>query len=315
MSGLEIRPAHDDDQPAVLRLAAASLGWLTDDTHAAFFDWKHGANPFGASPMWVAVDGDRVVAFRTFLRWEFEAPGGRHRRAVRAVDTATHPEYQRQGLFSRLTRHGVERLLEEGVDFVFNTPNDRSRAGYLKMGWEVVGRLPVSVRLRSPLALPRLLTSKRAAEKWSVRTSAGLAATEALSDGEGVAELLASQPTPTELRTRRSPEFLRWRYGFDALAYRALLGGDDVRDGVALFRLRRRGRAVAAVLCDVLTPGDDAERARALVGHVARETRADYVMRLPSTARAARGFVPLRRWGPVLTWRGLCDPSRPPLEG
>ena len=36
---------------------------------------------------------------------------------------------------------------------MFNTPNDKSRPGYLKMGWHQVGRPPSSVRVRSPLGL------------------------------------------------------------------------------------------------------------------------------------------------------------------
>ncbi len=71
-------------------------------------------------------------------------------RAVRAVDTATDPDYQGQGLFTALTMHGLDEVRADGVDFVFNTPNDQSRPGYLKMGWQTVGELPVAVRI--PLA-------------------------------------------------------------------------------------------------------------------------------------------------------------------
>ena len=67
-------------------------------------------------------------------------------RAVRAVDTATDPDYQGRGLFTRLTLQAIDELRAEGVDFVFNTPNDQSRPGYLKMGWQVVGTLPTHVR-------------------------------------------------------------------------------------------------------------------------------------------------------------------------
>ena len=89
-----VRRATPADRPAILELLADSLGWDRDDAFADFFDWKHNRNPFGVSPAWVAVADDRIVGFRTFLRWEFEHPDGRLRHAVRAVDTATSPEYQ-----------------------------------------------------------------------------------------------------------------------------------------------------------------------------------------------------------------------------
>ena len=79
MTGPEVvvRRATPADRPAILALLADSLGWDRDDAFAEFFDWKHNRNPFGASPAWVAVADDRIVGFRTFLRWEFEHPDGR----------------------------------------------------------------------------------------------------------------------------------------------------------------------------------------------------------------------------------------------
>jgi GNAT superfamily N-acetyltransferase len=77
-------------------------------------------------------------------------PDGTTINAVRAVDTATHPDWQGRGIFSRLTLGALDDLRDDGVDCVFNTPNDKSRPGYLKMGWQQVGKVPVSVRLTGP---------------------------------------------------------------------------------------------------------------------------------------------------------------------
>src|SRR4051812_44475935 len=71
---LELRGARADDNPQVLELLVASLGWVPDEAYASYFAWKH-SGPFGASPSWVAVDGDRIAGFRTFMRWEFERGG------------------------------------------------------------------------------------------------------------------------------------------------------------------------------------------------------------------------------------------------
>jgi GNAT superfamily N-acetyltransferase len=95
---LEVREASDDDLPQVLELLQSSLGWVPDEQYADFYRWKHHDNPFGRSPAWVAVDGDRIVGLRVWLRWRFTR-SGRTWEAVRAVDTATHPEYQGRGIF------------------------------------------------------------------------------------------------------------------------------------------------------------------------------------------------------------------------
>ncbi|MGH9112388.1 MAG: GNAT family N-acetyltransferase, partial [Acidimicrobiales bacterium] len=264
---LTMREATDGDLPAVLELLQASLGWVPDDEYARFFAWKHHDSPFGRSPAWVAIDpaaGDRVVGFRTFMCWRF-GHGPRTVEAVRAVDTATHPDYQGRGIFSRLTRHALDDLRHGGVAFVFNTPNDRSRPGYLKMGWQLVEKLPVAATLRSPGSLVRLARARTPADKWSEPTEAGAPVHDLLAHGAAVEALLAEVSGGDRLRTSRTPAYLAWRYGFPALRYRAMVAPEGPGGGVVIFRLRRRGAALEAAVCEALVPGDDRRRARRLV--------------------------------------------------
>jgi GNAT superfamily N-acetyltransferase len=307
---VEIRVARPEDRGAVLELLASSLNWVPNETFDRFFAWKHEANPFGRSPAWVATAGERVVGFRTFVRWEFDHPDGRVRTAVRAVDTATHPEFQGQRVFSRLTLHAIEQLRAEGVDFIFNTPNDKSRPGYLKMGWREVGRLPAAVRPSGPGGVARMLRSRVPADRWSQPTNAGDAAPDVLA-GYAIERVLGWLTPPRGLRTRRTAEFLRWRYGFAPLAYRAIALDDDPANGVAVFRLRSRGTATEAALCDVIVPSGDEAGARALERAVARAGNADYVIRLGASS-VSTGYVRLPGQGPMLTWRGLFDGQQPP---
>ena len=78
---------------------------------------------------------------------------------------------------------------------MFNTPNDQSRPGYLKMGWQLVGRLPVLARPRSPAALARLARARTPADKWSQPADAGLPVHDVLADPAPVAELLDTLDT------------------------------------------------------------------------------------------------------------------------
>ena len=154
---VDVRPYREEDEPGVLDLLSASLGGgPVGERRPEFFRWKHFDNPFGSSFMLVAETDDRIVGLRAYMRWRFE-DGTRILHAVRAVDTATHPDYQRRGIFSRLTKQALEELRED-VDLVFNTPNETSLRGYLKMGWDVVGKVPIWVKVRRPL---RLMTRGR----------------------------------------------------------------------------------------------------------------------------------------------------------
>ena len=252
------------------------------------------------------------MGFRAFLRWDLERDGCERLRAVRAVDTATDPSRRRLGIFSRLTRHALAELEAEGVAFVFNTPNTLSRPGYLKMGWLDVGRVPLTARPRSPATVPALARARGSAERWSERTEAGTPAPEVLEDSGAVQALLDSQPAATGIRTRRDVAFLRWRYGFGDLNYRAMAATGHADDGFALFRVRRRGEALEAAVADVLVPGADRRLAASALRRVARSPGIDYAVAVNTPGAARAGFLPAPGQGPRLTWRGLADPLMPP---
>jgi GNAT superfamily N-acetyltransferase len=336
-----LRRAGDADLPAVVELLTETLGWQRDERHEALFRWKHRENPFGTSPAWAAFAGERLVALRVLMRWEFTwtpppggaVPSGRGGpvrpdpasrdaswddappegvvRAVRAVDTATAPEYQGQGLFRTLTLAAVDELAAEGVDLVFNTPNDQSRPGYLKMGWEVVGRLPVRLRPAGPLAAARLLRARVPAELWSEPTTAGEPVADVLADEAAVAELLATRPATPGLATRLDPGVLRWRYGTPLLGYRAVVARGGPARGLAIFRRRRRGPVREAAVGWLAVPGDDPRTHRRLRREVLAASGADVAVAIDAPTRA--GWWPLPGLGPLLTARRLrrAPPSLP----
>lgn len=307
-----IRRATDGDGEAIVALAAEALGWVAGEPHDRLFSWKHTENPFGRSPMWVAEDDDGLVGFRTFLRWRFVDADGAEYAAVRAVDTATLPRAQGQGIFTRLTRHALEEMADEGVDFVFNTPNDQSRPGYLKMGWTEVGRVPIGVRVASPVALARMARARVPAEKWSLADAPGERAAEVFADHGASGALVAACARPAGLATSRTPEFLDWRYRLDDLAYRVRLVGDSLADGCCVYRLRRRGAAVEATVADVLVPAGSERSTPALLRDVRRVTGADYLIATSQGPTGRRGLVPLPRQGPLLTHRTVASNDAPP---
>lgn len=306
---LVIRAAEPADDVTALPMLRASLGKVDDPHYEAFLRWKHRDNAFGVSPAWVALHDGVVVGYRTFLRWEFLKDDGRVLRAVRAVDTATDPAYRGLGIFRTLTLQGVAELTLAGDGIVFNTPNDQSRPGYLKMGWTVARRLPVGVMPRGPGALVSMATSKVPAALWSEETDAGLDARVSLANPAFAEQLLGHAPT-SGVRTNRSPAYLAWRTAFEPLRYRLLLASDgDPGGGGAIFRLRRRGDAVEAAILELLVP--DARTGARLVRRVLTETGADYAIGL-RTGRSA-GLLPLPRQGPLLTTRPLA--ATPPAPG
>ncbi|MGH2572280.1 MAG: GNAT family N-acetyltransferase [Actinomycetota bacterium] len=318
--GLAIRPFRPEDESGVVELLNRSLGGgPAGERSSEFFRWKHLANPFGPSFMWVAESEGEVVGLRAFMRWSFKADG-QSISAVRAVDTATHPDHQRRGIFSLLTRESLEALREE-VALVFNTPNEKSLPGYLKMGWLVVGTIRPSVRLRRPLRFVRHIRALRDGEEPTgprPPTEAEPAA-HALVDGITLSPLLEAAATEhAMLHTPRDLAYLRWRYG-DAplLDYRAIRleeGGSTT--GLALFRVRPRGVLWETAIADLIVRPGDQRTARRLLRAVARRARVDHLTcRFPvgsTAARAARraGFLPAPAGAPFVV-NPLRDGLRP----
>lgn len=297
---VDVRPMVDDDLDQVLLLLQASLGWVPDDQFEAFFRWKHHANPAGRSPAWVAIHAGEIVGFRAFLRWRFLLDGS-PLEAVRAVDTATRPDWQGRGLFRRLTEHGITELAALGVQAIFNTPNSQSRPGYLRMGWEVVGRVPVRIRPVRLQALPLLPRARVPADRWCdapVAADTVGPAIDALPERLLVAE-------GAGLRTDRTRAHLHWRYGFAPLGYQVVTLDDRAEVGAAFFRVRRRGPIREATICDVFAP--DSRTGRRLRRLVANRSGADVVVSVPEHASWPRV-------GPTLTWRRVAPIPPPPLR-
>lgn len=307
---LTYRRVVDADRDAIIELLRVSLGRELDARYEALFAWKHEENAFGPSPAWVACDGELLVGFRALMRWEFR-DGARIVRAVRAVDTATHPDYQGLGIFTRLTLRAIDELAAEGVEFVFNTPNDQSRPGYLKMGWQVVGQLPTLVRPTRWRHVARIAKARVPADRWSVASHAGRDALKVLADGDALSELLAVRGPTRGLGTNLTVEYLRWRFGTPLLGYRAIASSRGLEHGVAIFRIRARGPAREAALVAVITRDGDRRTESELVRAVAHAADADYVLALGGGPLRPGGLVQLPRTGPLMTWRPVTATAPP----
>ena len=92
-----------------------------------------------------------------------------------------------------------------------------------------------------------------------------------------------------------------------------VLGGSSPEDGMAVFRLRRRGRAIEATMCDVFVPEGASGTEHRLMKDIARLTGADYLLRIDNR-RLIRRFVPLPKAGPILTARSVDGRQLPELD-
>jgi hypothetical protein len=195
---------------------------------------------------------------------------------------------------------------------VFNTPNVKSLPGYLKMGWKMVGRPPVLVMPNGLWSLGRLAGARTAASLTAIEMRVGEHPDDVFCNTEAVSRLAHGALAARRWSTLRAPAYLRWRYGFAPLHYRVVMRSSSPEDGLAVFHLRRRGHAIEATVCDVLVPPGAAHVERELMRKIAALTNADYLLRI-DRRRWLRGFVPVPRAGPIVTFRGIAGRKVPAL--
>jgi len=328
---LVVREYQPSDEEAILNLLRISLGENeVNQRKPEFWRWKHINNPFGHSFIRVSCNEEtgEIAGLRAFMQWGLHA-GERRLRAVRAVDTSTHPDYRRMGIFSTLTKQVVEDVTQDGVDLIFNTPNQYSMPGYLKMGWHYVGAVQPMVRV---LNYPRFLWGL--ASNRLGRVSPGrhpsdsffkripIEVDRVLASSQAVDDLLSRNEAlhgrNEAISTVRSAEYLRWRYAeHPNVSYHTVYIEDrSGLSGCAIFRTNTRFGLKEILVTELLMAEPNEKLCRNLIDQIAAIVRADYLIAHFSEDSFIRhalrrsGFRPVPRMGMDFTTRPL-NPEMP----
>ena len=230
-----VRTIEDSDIPNIVKLLKLSLGQNSTPKTESLWKWKHYHNPFGISKSILAEEDNRIIGIRTFMRWNWYMSGTTIN-SLRAVDTATHPDYFGKGVFKKLTKALLREIFEDDFEFIYNTPNKKSKNGYLKLGWKSLGKTSItfSVNLRNLKIRP---------------LSPDLKLKEFLIDNDEIFsnscywEYLLENKSSFAI-AKYSPEFIKWRY-FDCPVhnyYKIISSGSD--PFLIIFRIipRKYGR-------------------------------------------------------------------------
>jgi GNAT superfamily N-acetyltransferase len=342
--------------PEVLKLVKVTLGneGAVRKTEA-FWRWKHEDNHFGSSYGLYAWDETQALAvgLRVLMRWQFRTKDGQMLRAVRAVDTATHPAYQRLGIFSKLTRQAVEDLKQEGVDLIFNTPNAQSLPGYLKMGWQIVAKWPLYIRALKPVRmLSRRFKSIPASQQiieFDDFFTAGIMTWQAFAAryGNDISKLVenweqqrrqacpapgppnglgragkGSRQARVGLRTLKDFNYLQWRYGQHPHLTYGIYAWEEAGTlaGFAILRPNWRYGWQEMVLTELFLRQPDPKLGRSFFKHLTKQLRGDYLVTHFSALTFEKallrraGFLKAFKQGMIFTVNPLSSQSQSALE-
>ena len=146
------------------RQAFAKSSLPVDNDAQARREWWCFGNPNGGA-FAVATFGDDVVA--TCYIGGKPLAGLETAPSFEIGETATDPNHQRKGLFSKLVKAVVAHAGKAGADYVYGTPNSQSTPGYAKLGFDIVETsaswlfLVPSLSYWTKISLPRFATGGR----------------------------------------------------------------------------------------------------------------------------------------------------------
>lgn len=285
---MRIRPATERDIPAIVDLLKLSLRDSGVPKSEAYWRWKHLDNPFGRSPILLAEEDHTLAGVRAFMTWKWTSRDQQFY-TLRPVDTATHPNFRRRGIFKKLTLALLEQSKAQGVDFLFNTPNAQSRPGYLKMGWKNWGRIQVCIRPVWPYR-----------PAWEVSASLKLKfRLDAVLDNWPSKTSLAGNST---FYTYKDARYYRWRYlECPVVPYRGI--GNDAF--ILIFSIRRRRPGLEIRIVDLIRFEPDIQsNLRALINELSTDLRPAFISIAPGMA-SGNMFLPSLGIGPKLAVREL----------
>lgn len=290
---MKIREATAGDLPEIVRVLKLSLGEADLPLSEAIWKYKHIDNPFGKSLVLIAEEHGKIVGVRAFMSWKW-LKGDRVFLTFRAVDTATHPDYQGKGIFKKLTLEAVKRGKELSNDFVFNTPNVQSRPGYLKMGWKQVGKVQVALQP----AYNSFLKLKGSKRVYQITTMASSTEISSLCNSWN-----ANLRQKKKLFTPKSPIFLSWRYENNPLQQYEVLSTPNLYVA-AYIKKRKRVKELRIAECIFNDDHSSVKEIRKLINSWSSKFGAQIISWSPKVLNlnplSYRGAI-----GPILTVREL----------
>jgi hypothetical protein len=198
----------DEDIEEILALIGTLWG---NDTsfNRQYFIWKHRMNPFLRRNIGiVARFAGRVIGFLGYVPAEYKI-GNNSFMTLQQSDTVVHPEYRGKGLFSVMSKTGLQMYGGEYKYIVNFTSNYMTAGGLLKLGWLPLANVQYLRRLNWLNIIRNRFLAGRSALKpgrsGDIEVSAGIRSPDITAAG------LANCYVEEKICLNKTPQFLDWR--------------------------------------------------------------------------------------------------------
>lgn len=141
---LVFRLATPSDDARILELFRLSFG---RELPLEWWKWFNYRCPCGANRTSIIEDLDtgQVVGSYSLLPIKLLLNDSEVSASL-CTNVNTHPDYQRRGLFTRISNYALGREKDFGTPVSLGMPNQKAYPGHMKVGWEVLCPLPFLVK-------------------------------------------------------------------------------------------------------------------------------------------------------------------------
>lgn len=142
-----VRPYRPADTAGVRAVLEATYG--AEATPASTYDWWSFGFTGATSGFMVAEVSGRIAGVQPMEIFPFR-DGTSDLNGGLLTGVAVHPDFRRRGIFSELVKACEAEAWRQGAAFVTTMPNEKSRPGFLKMGYSDLGRRQLLTRPLRP---------------------------------------------------------------------------------------------------------------------------------------------------------------------
>jgi GNAT superfamily N-acetyltransferase len=287
-----IRTYRDGDEEGIYELFRVAFPSSPLSQHdrgvwLKWWRWMYKESPAGEGLIWLAEANGQIVAHYAVVPVLLKV-GSHVEMAALSMDTMTHPDYRRQGLFQILAKEAYLDAGRRGINIIYGSPNIFSHPGLIKLGWYDVTTLKV---WRKQLNWGNLIRSKIknrflsgflqtvapvAFDKILFRThdhlpALGLTAVQIKSFDERFDKLWAGASDRYAIAIVRTMNYLNWKFNSQGRRYLILAAekADEVRGYIAIEMLGDTKKT--GIISDMI--GDSEEVIRWLMSEAIRACR------------------------------------------
>jgi len=224
-----IREYKNGDEVGILELRQAVYGEIVDrEQWFNWWKWMYNDNPAGRGRIWLAEHSGKIVGQYAIVPRVMKIAGEIITGAL-SLDTMTHPDYRREGIFESLAKRVYSQAAEEDIYVIYGFPNKFSYPGFIKkLNWfdicsirtlmkvlhsENVMRAKLRVRFVAGFLSPVVdLMFKTTSKARGISSLRSVTITKVSSFDDRINNLWEHIAEEHNVAIVRNKEYLNWRY-------------------------------------------------------------------------------------------------------